>query len=94
MTRNRNLNAVRDARVTTATSAAGSRHSHKKEQAPRHASSQIASQRSLTPSRAPPLGIEVISTGITQTVAPPPVSSQDGTSQNVKAMVQGIVKCP
>ena len=53
MTRTRNLNAVRDARVMTATSVAGSRHSRKKEQAPRHASSQIASQRSLTPSGAP-----------------------------------------
>ena len=47
--------------------------------APRRASSQW----SQTPPGAPPSGIEVISTGITQTVAPPPVSSQDGTSQNV-----------
>ena len=65
MTRTHNLNAVRDARVATATSVAGSRPSCKKEQAPRRASSQIASQRSQTPS-----GIEVISTCITQTVAP------------------------
>ena len=57
-----------------------------KEQVPRRASSQIASKRSQTPS-----GIEV-STGIVQTVAPPPVSSQDGTNQEVKAMVQDIVK--
>ena len=35
MTRTSNLNTVRDATVTTATSAAGSRHSHKKEQAPK-----------------------------------------------------------
>ena len=34
MTQTRNLNAVRNARVTTATSVAGSRHSCKKEQAP------------------------------------------------------------
>ena len=92
MTRNRHLNAVTDARVTTATSVAGSRHSRKKKQAPTRASSQIASYRSQTPSGAPPSGIEVISTGITQTVAPPPVSSQDGANQEVKAMVQNIVK--
>ena len=53
MTRTHNFNAVRDARVATATSVAGSRHSRKKEQAPRRASSQIASQRSQTPSGAP-----------------------------------------
>ena len=53
----------------------------KKEQASRRASSQIASERSLTPS-----GIEVI------LWRPPSVSSKDGTSQNVKAMVQDIVK--
>ena len=87
MTRTRNLNAAREARVTNATSAVGSRHYYKKEQAPRCASSQIASQRSLTPS-----GIEVIGTGNTRTVASPPVSSQDETSQNVKVMVQDIVK--
>ena len=92
MTRTRNLNAVRDARVTTATSVAGSRHSRKKEQSPRQASSQTASQRSQTPSGAPPSGIEVISTCITQTVVPPPVSSQDGANQEMKAMVQNIVK--
>ena len=57
MTRTRNLNAVRDVRVTTATSVAGNRHSHKKEQAPRRASSQIASQKSQTPSRAQPSGL-------------------------------------
>ena len=83
---------MRDARVATATSTVGSRHSRRKEQAPRRASSWIASQRSQTPSGAPPSGIEVIRTGITQTVAPPPVSSQDGASQEVKAVVQDIVK--
>ena len=35
MTRTRNLNAMRDARVTATTSVAGSRHSCNKEQAPR-----------------------------------------------------------
>ena len=92
MTRTHNLNAVRDARVTKATSVAGSRHSRKKEQAPRRASSQIASQRSQTPSGAPPSGIEVIGTGITQNVAPPPVSFQDGANQEMKAMVQDMAK--
>ena len=67
MTQTPNLNAVRDARVATATSTAVSRHSRRKEQAPRHASSQIASQLSQTPSGAPASGIEVISTGITRT---------------------------
>ena len=48
MTRTRNLNIVREARVTNATSAVGNRPSRKKEQAPRCASSKIASLRSLT----------------------------------------------
>ena len=94
MTRTLNLNAVRDAGVTTAASVAGNRHSSK-EQAPlktRCASSQSASQRSLTPSRAPPSGIKVTNAGTTKTVKPPPASPQKGTSQDVKAMVQDMVK--
>ena len=43
--------------------------------------------RSLRSGRLSP-----VSTGIAQTVAPPPVSSQDGAYQEVKAMVQDIVK--
>ena len=91
MTRTCNLNVVRDAGVATPASVTGSRHSRYKEQAPRGASSQIASKRSQTPSGAPPLGIEA-STGIAQTVAPSPGSSQDGAYQEVKAMVQDIDK--
>ena len=52
-----NLNAVPDARVTTSASVTGSKHSRSKEQAPlkpRRASSQVASQRYLTPSGSPP----------------------------------------
>ena len=90
MTRTCNLNAARDARVATAASVLGSRCSRKKEQAPRRASSQISSKRSQTPSGAPPSGIKV-STGIAQSVVPPPVSSQDGANQEVKTMVQDIV---
>ena len=45
MTRTCNFNAVRAAGVTTTVSVPGSRHSCKKEQAPRQASSQIASKR-------------------------------------------------
>ena len=81
-------------RVTTATSVAGSRHSLNREQEPLKpgcATSQVASQRSLTPSGAPPSGIEVISIGTTKTVMPPPASPQDGTSQDVKAIVQEMV---
>ena len=66
----------------TASSVVGSRHSLNREQEPlkpRCATSQVASQRSLTPSGAPPSGIEVI-------------SIQDGTSQDVKAIVQEMVK--
>ena len=92
MTQTCNLNAVRDAGVVTAASVPCSRHSRKKKQAPGRASSKIASKRSQTPSGAPPSGIKV-STGMAQTVAPPPVSSQDGANQEVKAMVQDIVKC-
>ena len=90
MTRTLNLNAVRDAEVTTAASVTGSRHSPNREQAPlkhRRASSQVASQRSRTPSGAPSSGTEVISTGTTKTVKPPPASPQDKTSHDVKAMV-------
>ena len=63
MTRTRNLNGLLDARVTISTSAAVSSHSHKKQQAPRRASSQVASQRSLTPFGAFPSGIEVFYRG-------------------------------
>ena len=91
LTRTCNLIGVTDDGVATAASVPGSRRSHKKEQAPRRASSQIASKRSQTTLGAPLSGIEV-STGVAQTVAPPPVSSQDGASQEVKAMVQDIVK--
>ena len=65
--------------------------SRKKEQVPRPASSQIASKRSQNLSGAPPSGIEA-STGVTQTAVLPPVSSQFGASQEVKAMVQDMVK--
>ena len=51
-----------------------------------HASSQVASQRSLTP-RAPP-GIKATSAVITKTVKPLPVSPQDGGGGG------GIVKSP
>ena len=52
----------------------------------------MASQRSQTPSGAPPSWIELISTCITQNCGAPPASSQDGASQNVEAMAQDIVK--
>ena len=42
--------------------------------------------------RGLPSEIEGISTGISQTVGPPPASSQDGASQNVEAIVQDLVK--
>ena len=85
-----NLNAV-DARVRSATSVRGSKCTRGKEQAPESASSQFAPQRSQTPSGAHPSGIEVVSTGVSQTVAPP-TPSQDGASQNMETMVQGLVK--
>ena len=93
MSRTHNLNAVRDARVRSATSVRGSKCTRGKEQAPGHASSQLASQRSQTLSGALP-GIEVISTAISQTVAPPTASSLDGASQNVEAMVQDWLSPP
>ena len=86
MSRTLNLNAVRNARVRSATSVRGSKHTRRQEQAPEGAGSQLASQRSQTPS-----GIEVTSTDISQTVAPP-IPRQDGASQNMKTMVQGLVK--
>ena len=57
MSRTHNLNAVRDARVRSATSIRGSKRTHGKEQAPERASSQLPSYRSQTPSGAPTSGI-------------------------------------
>ena len=86
---------MRNARVGSATSVRGNKHTRGQEQAPELASSQLASQRSQTPSGGPPsgiqAGIEVTSTGVSQTVAPP-TPSQDGASQNMETMVQGLVK--
>ena len=87
MTRTCNLITVRAAGVMTTASVPGSRCSRKKEQAPRRACSQITSKRSQTPSGATPSGIEA-STGVTQTAAPPPVSSHEGASQEVQDMVK------
>ena len=84
MSRTHNLNAVKDARIRSAASVRGSKHTH--------GSSQFASQQSQAPLGAPPSRIEVISTGISQTVAPPPASSQDRASQNVEGMVQDLVR--
>ena len=70
MSRPHNLNAV-DARVRSATSVRGSKHTRRKEQAPEGASSQLVPQQSQTPSGVPPLGNDVLSTGVSKTVAPP-----------------------
>ena len=86
MSRTHYLNAVRDARVRSATSVRGSKCTHGKEQAPECASSHLASQQSQTPS-----GIEVIGAGVSHTVAPL-TSNQDGASQNMETMVHGLVK--
>ena len=86
MSRTRNLNAVRDARVRSVTSFRGSKCTSGKEQAPGCVVSQLASHRSQTPPGAPPSGIEVISTGVSQTVAPH-TTCQDGASQNMETMV-------
>ena len=94
-TRALNLSDIRDARVTAAAPVVGSSHSRTREQTPlkpRRASSQVASQRSLAPTRAPHSGIKVTSTVTTKTVKPLPASPQDGTNQDVKAMVQDLVK--
>ena len=70
MSRTFNLYTVRDATVMTAASVVGSSHSRTREQAPlkpRHASSQVACQRSLTASGAPSSGIKVSNTATTKT---------------------------
>ena len=95
-TRALNLNAVRDATVTAAAPVAGSSHSCTREHSPLKlkcamSSSQVAYQRSLAPTQGPPSGIKVTSTDTTKTVQPPPASPQDGTSQDVKAMVQDMI---
>ena len=91
MSRTHNLNAVRDARVRSPTSVRGSKRTRRKEQPPERAGSQLASQRSQTPLGAPPSGIKVISTGVSQTVAPP-TTSQVGLARINETMVQGLVK--
>ena len=59
----------------------------------KHASSKVASQRSLAPTQGPPSGIKVTSTVTTKTVkAPPQASPQDGTGQEMKAMVQDMIR--
>ena len=94
-TRTLNLDAVRDSKVKAAAPVAGSRHSHTLEQPPlkpKRASSQVASPRSLVPTQGPPSGIKVTSTVTTKTVKPPPASPKDGTRQDMKAMVQDMIR--
>ena len=71
--------------IDLATSARGSKSTQRREQAPENVSSQLASQRSQTPSGAPHSGIE----GVSQTVAPP-TPSQDGASQTTKTQL-GVI---
>ena len=86
MSRTHSLNAVRDARIRSATSVRVTGTGIWVCEFP------VCIQAIPTPFGAPPSQIEVISTGISHTVAPPPASSQDGTSKNVEAMVQDLVK--
>ena len=83
MSQTHNLNAVRDARVGSATSVRGNKCTRGKEQAPGRAGIQLTSQRSQTPLGAPDSGIEVISMGISQTFAPP-TTSQVRARQNME----------
>ena len=79
MSRTHDLNAVRDARVRLATSVRGSK------------CIPVAIPAIPNLFGGSPSGIEVISTGISQTVASTTVT-QDGASQNVEAMVRDLVK--
>ena len=90
-----NLNCVRDAEAKSAAHMAGSSCSHTQEQAPlkpKHASSQVTSQRSPVPTQGPPSGIKVPSTITTKTVKPPPARPQDGTGQEMKSVVQDMIR--
>ena len=55
---------------------------------PKHVISNVTSQRSLVP----PSGVKVTSTITTKTVKPPHASPQDGTGQDMKAMVQDMIR--
>ena len=85
MSRSLNLKAVKKARAKP-TMPRGSRDK-RRVQTPVSVSTQLAPQRSHTPSGAPPSGIEEVS----QTVVPP-TSSHDGASQDKRTAVQGLVR--
>ena len=90
-TRALNLNAVRD----DAPSVRSSQTPISQEQVSiklKHASSQATSQRSLPLKQSLPSGIKVTSTVTTKTVRFPPASPQDGTDQDMKAMMQDMIR--
>ena len=95
-TRALNLNAARDAESKSAApSARSSRTRFTQEQAavmPKHASSQVTSQRSLPLKQGLPSGIKVTSTVTAKTVKPPPASPQDVRGQDMKVMMPGIIR--
>ena len=96
-TRALNLNAVRDAESKSAAPSARSSRTRffSQEQAavmPKHASPQVASQRPLPLKQGLPSGIKVTSTVTAKTVKPHPASPQDGTGQDMKVMMQGIIR--
>ena len=59
---------------------------------PKCASSNVASQRSLAPTQGPPSEIKLTSNITTKTVKPPPTSPRVGTDQDMKAMVQDMIR--
>ena len=90
-TRALNLNAVRD----DAPSVRSSQTRISQEQVSiklKHASSQATSQRSLPLKQGLPSGTKVTSTVTTKIVKSPPASPQDGTGQDMKAMMQDKIR--
>ena len=98
-TRDLILKAVREAETKSAAPSVRSSRTHTSQEEapikPKRASSPVAYQRSLPLEQGFPSGIKVTSTVTTKTVKPPPASprsEQDGTGQDLTAMMQDIIR--
>ena len=92
-TRALNLNAVRDAETKSAARSSKTHISHKQAPVmPKRASSQVTSQRSLPLEQGLPSEIKVTSTVTAKTDKPPPDSPRDEPGQDMKAMMQDMIR--
>ena len=91
-----NLNAVRDTETRSAAPSVRSSLTRiSQEQLPiksKRASSQVTSKKSLPLKQGLPSGIKFTSIVTTKIVKPPPASPQYGTGQDMKAMMQDMIR--